>query len=570
MTPVPDPSPPVAMTFLTVPPLHRRFTSGGECMFREIGFNVSTDHLFKPLWKRNKQAWLERGFTLRNMNGKWLLQQWLAVVGPGQLALTAVGEQVLNSFRNPQAEMALEAAKVVLDLPPLPPELEAKLLEYQVEPARQLLRALNEGEKEWGYPGAWDTSDMGTGKTYQSLAAAIATGLEVAVVCPLAVIPAWGRAFAHFGHKPLFVLNYESLRTGNRKWCKIENIDGGRQFAWKMEPKDTIFVFDEAHTMKSIGKRTQALGIAAIRQRFPIIMASGTLSRDPTEMRASGRIVGLHKGKESFEHFMLDHHCRHNGGKNWKFVGGKFGRQKLADIHRKVFPARGCRVRIADLGDRFPETQIMAESFETGETQKIAQAFKDAEEMCDRMRQQGMNEGEIARRRSSAYMAAWHQSERLKVPSIVEMARQEIEAGRSVAIFCNFIDVRIALMEALNTKCAIYGGQNPFDRERCIGDFQADRQRVIVANIDAGGVGVSLHDINGDFPRTSIILPTNKVVSITQALGRVHRAGGKSRSRQIVFYAAGTVEDEICAVIRTRMAQIQTLNDGEMYPADKF
>jgi len=556
---------------MVVPPLHFKWTREGDCRFREISLHLGCEMAFRKAWKERKIEWLRRGFSLRNMNGRWLLQQWLRVDGEN-LTLTPIGQEKVDAFSNPQAalDLQVEESEVKLDLPELPADIEAKLFEYQIEPARQIFRALQKGESEWGYPGAWDSSDMGTGKTYQSLAAALATGLEVAVVCPLAVIPAWKRAFAHFGHHPLFVMNYESLRTGNRQWVKIEQIEGGRQFVWKMKPQDTCIIFDEAHMMKSVGKRTQALGIAAIRQRFPLIFASGTLARDPTEMRASGRIAGLHTGGNDFERFLEEHNCRKNGGDAYKFIGGRNGRAALQRIHRKVFPARGARVRIVDLGDRFPETQIRAESFDTGETAKIAQAFRDAEEMLARLEQQGMNAGEVARRKASVYMEAWHASERLKVPALVEMARLEIEEGRSVAFFVNFTDVRLELMKSLKTDCAIFGGQPPFAREDCIKRFQEDQSRVIVANIDAGGVGVSLHDVNGEHPRTSIILPTNKVVSLTQALGRVHRAGGKSRSRQIVFFAAGTIEEQICEVIRKRMAQIGTLNDGELYPKAKF
>lgn len=913
LSPVPDPSPAVEVAGVVFPPLHEKWTRDGECRFREVRLHLGNDGSFKAAWKKHKRTWLERGFSMRSMNGAWFVQQWLRVDGE-TLTLTEIGQNKLNDFVNPQAEMVLEAEPIKLDLPDLPADIAAKLFEYQIEPARQLLRALQKGEAEWGYPGAWDCSDMGVGKTFQALAAALASGLEVGIICPLAVIPAWKRAFQHFGKQPpLFVMNYESLRTGNRQWVKVEPMPNGegRRFTWTMNPRDTILIFDEAHCfpshtkittdrgeipigeivrqqltvsvwtydfvvgcgmfkpvtgwfrnpqkplfrihhengffdctgeheiftsnrgwqaaaslcstdylfalrnnsptngsqakvllpvmrcqgeggiikkagcllrslpdclsskiqragnmlaemlghqeivssrmacskgqdfayqsaatenfhstqgisgahekqqpygksrhkgkdapvpfwqnflgswgqrkdncsatksvgrsrvangafhrhtsqhqgavsestemlsrryclspsevgsrnrrenapskevevlrppqggdtcpsrvvsveilesgsglesewrggdsalydievegthcyfaegvlvhncMKSTGKKTQALGIAAIRQKFPLIFCSGTLARDPTEMRASGRLVGLHQGGKDFERFMQDHSCD-GSGIAWKFYGGRRGREALARIHRTVFPSRGARVRIADLGDRFPDTQIVAESYDTGETQKIAAAFKEAEELLERMAKQGASEHEIRMRKASAYMEAWHMSERLKVPAIIEMARLEMEEGRSVAIFCNFVDCRQMLMDGLNTKCAIYGGQNPQHREACIAEFQADKSRVIVANIDAGGVGVSLHDVNGEFPRTSIILPTNKVVSMTQALGRVHRAGGKSRSRQVIFFAAGTVEEQICEVTRKRMAQITTLNDGELYPESRF
>lgn len=571
---VPDPAPPFDIPGLTFPPLHERWMAAGKCKFRERRIPLQSETLFKRSWNAHKREWLERGFQLRNDNGDWYLSQWL-LDSPMGYSLTRIGREKLEALGKPKDLGLPPEPEVVLDLPELPESIAAKLYGYQVEPARQILRAVLEGPKEWGYAGAWDTSDLGTGKTFQSLAAAIATGFEIGVVCPLAVIPAWKRAFAHFGAVPRFIRNYESLRTGNRDWVSKEtfiNAQGkqARRFRWNLDPAETLLIWDEAHNCKTAGSLNQNLLLAAIRQGFALICCSGTMATDPTHMRATGRVVGLHKGGDDYGRFCELHNCDTNNGTTWKFRGGKRGREALARIHRAVFPRRGARVRIQDLGEAFPETQIMAEAFQTSETQAIKAAFDEAHDIIARLEKQGAPAGQIMMQKASAYLQAWHKSELAKIPTIVETVHQELEAGRSVALFVNFTDVRLKLMEALKTRCAIFGGQPAPAREQCIADFQADRSRVIVANIDAGGVGVSLHDVNGTHPRTAIILPTNKVVSLSQALGRVHRAGGKSRSRQIILFAADTIEEQICTVVRRRMAQITTLNDGDLYPEDKF
>lgn len=573
---VPDPAPPVVLPpAIRMGDLREKWTQEGRRFFREAAVPVTCDVQMKSLWLNNKQAFLARGFTIRQHNGQWFLQQWLNRE-KDQWTLTPYGQQKLAAVMAPPnlpMETPPDETKV-MDLPALPLDLEAKLFDYQVQPARQIFRAVMNGEQEWGYPGAWDTSDLGTGKTFQSLAAAIATGYEIGVICPLSVISAWKKAFQHFGQCPRFVRNYESLRTGRRDYVSLEHHINGqgkkvKRFNWNVDPKHTLLMFDEAHNLKNAGTLNQGLLMAALRQKFPVICISGTLAADPTHMRATGRVVGLHKGSGDYLRFLTEHECAACGN-SWSFKGGPKGKLALQRINRRVFPNRGARTKIADLGDRFPETQIMAEAFETGETRAIAEAFKKAEESIANLERQGKPEWEIKMMRASAYMAAWHESERLKVPAIVDMCKTEIEEGRSVAVFVNFTDVRVALMEKLKTRCAIYGGQNQTQRQYCIDAFQTEKSRVIIANIDAGGVGVSLHDVNGEYPRTAIILPTNKVVSLTQALGRVHRAGGKSRSRQIIFFAAETVEEQICANVRRKMSQIATLNDGDLDPAAKF
>lgn len=562
---------------MVLPPLRERWITGGQkCAFRELTIPTSLEFTWKPIWKTQRARFFERGYSMKLDNGKWTLCQWLLITPTGH-TLTQIGHEKLESLRNPNAELAMTTdAAPQLVLPPLPSELEAKLFDYQVQPARQLLNALMTGNDAWGYPGAWDCSDLGTGKTYQALAAAIATGLEVGVVCPLSVIPAWKNAFKHFGHHPRFVLNYESLRTGKRDYVKIESFSNpntgrsGKRFKWKLKPEDTILLYDEAHCVKNSMTKNQALAIASVRDRFPLIFISGTIANDPTHMRATGRAVGLHNGLESYSAFLASNGCTENyGGKTWVFNGGVRGRAHLARIHSTVFPKRGARTRIVDLGDRFPETQILVEAYETGYTDEINKAFKEAGKTIENLKAQGMGEGQAKMLQQSAWMKAFHESERLKIPAIIEKAEEELEEGRSVVVFVNFTDVREELMRRLKTGCAIFGGQPAHHRERCIAEFQADEARVLIANIDAGGVGVSLHDLHGNHPRTAIILPTCKVTSIVQALGRVHRAGGKSRSRQIIFYSVG-FEEEICKGLRRKIQNLGALNEGDVSPETIF
>ncbi len=566
---------PIHFGHIELPALREKWLREGVRWFRECAVPMFAEHAFRKTWKLHRPEFLERGFTLRQHDGKWFLQQWLVKTG-SVYTLTDIGEAILAEARGDSTDLPFEEPSLTLD--PLPAHLEAKLFDYQVEPARQILRAIRHGQAEWGYAGAWDCSDLGTGKTYQDLAAAIASDLEIGIICPLSVISAWRAAFAHFGFPARFIRNYESLRTGRRDYVKLERYQGDqgkpmKRFQWQLKPQDTILLFDEAHNVKKTGTLNQGLAMAAIRQGFPTIFISGTLAANPTQMRATGRVVGLHGGNLPWATFLERNGCtgKTKSGKDWKFCGGHRGKKILLNIHRTVFPSRGARTRIADLGDRFPDTQIMAEPFETGETEKIAAAFREAEYAIERLRQQGDHtEEQLKMIRQSAYLRAWHASERAKVPAIVELAHDEIEEGQSVALFVNFTDVREEIMKKMNTKCGIFGGQPPWQRDNCIRDFQQGLSRIIVCQIKAGGVGVSLHDTTGEYPRTAIILPTNNAVDLKQALGRVHRAGGQSKSRQIVLFAAGTVEEQICKQVRSTISNFDTLNDGVMYPEAKF
>jgi hypothetical protein len=556
---------------LRLPELQPRQTANGEVWFRE----AVTPSGFKRYWQTHKAELTLRGFSLKLKHQTWFLQQWLAKDQEGNYTLTIRSQEHLRG----QQELALpEPAPPkaeTLHLPPLPDGLEDKLFSYQRPIARQLYRAVMCGQAEWGYPGAWDTSSLGTGKSFQSLAAALATGRKIGVVCPMTVIPAWHGVFRHFGAEPLFCINYETLRTGKTEWLKREDSTDNRgkrrtRYEWKVSATDTLIIFDEAHRMKAMDTLNTKMGLAAIRNRIPCMAVSATIAQSPLNMLFSGQIVGLHQGRETFHHFLHQHACFQHPKYGWVFDRREKGSRALVRIHQKVFPQRGGRCRIADLGDMFPETQIIAQGYETGETKKIQHAFKQTQDKLKELEEAGMNEDVVQAKLRMLYMDAWHNSERLKIKAIAEMVHEEIENGNSVAVFMNFTDTREELMRALNTKSAIYGQQKPTEREKCIEDFQADHSRVIVCNTQAGGVGVSLHDLHGNHPRTAIILPTNNAEALAQALGRVHRAGGKTKSRQIIFFAAGTIEEEICEKVKKQISKIDTLNDGDMMPEKRF
>src|SRR5690606_28011900 len=90
-----------------------------------------------------------------------------------------------------------------------------------------------------------------------------------------------------------------------------------------------------------------------------------------------------------------------------------------------------------------------------------------------------------------------------------------------------------------------------------------NKSNIIIANIQAGGVGISLHDLHGK-QRMSIISPTWSGIQMQQALGRIHRAGSKSPAIQKIVYCAKTYEERICDIIKEKMRTISAINDGDL------
>lgn len=73
-----------------------------------------------------------------------------------------------------------------------------------------------------------------------------------------------------------------------------------------------------------------------------------------------------------------------------------------------------------------------------------------------------------------------------------------------------------------------------------------------------------MHDLNGLFPRVSIISPGYSAQMIIQALGRIFRANAKTAVRQRIVFCSGTIEEDICANMKDKITNIGMLNDNDM------
>ncbi|MFA9262992.1 MAG: helicase-related protein, partial [Undibacterium sp.] len=435
----------------------------------------------------------------------------------------------------------------------------AKLLPYQIAAVLRLKRALTHGN-------ALDASDTGSGKTYCALVAAAELGLRPCIIAPLAVLPSWQRAAAALGVTICWLINYDKIRGGKGPIAKWEGDGKSKTFVFKYLPENHILIFDEVQKCKSPDSLQGKMLRDAARAGHKILCLSATAAKDPTEMRNLGTALKLHDGTRSnWEQWCVRNGCT-SGQYGLKFAPFGKGKRYLEAIHRAIFPQKGNRIRVADLPE-FPETRIEAETLDTGNTDFITGAYAEMDkELAKIQSDTGMTANDKGASTLAAMMKARIASEKGKLKLFRELAEEAIEEGRSAVIFLNFREHIDILMKDLKTKCVVWGGQKADERQQCIDDFQADRSRIIIISLQAGGAGLSLHDLNGNFPRLAIISPSYSAIDLKQALGRVHRAGAKTKSFQRIIFAAGTIEEQICESVREKLSNIDTLNDGTLAP----
>ena len=411
-----------------------------------------------------------------------------------------------------------------------------------------------------------------TGKTYSAVAVARELGLKICVICPKAVIKKWKTVIIkHFGLKDSLVdvVNYEKLIRGNKD-SKIASFvlprhARSKKFEWNL-PKKTLIIWDEAHKLKNWKTQNAKRCNDAIGKGYPMLFCSATMATNPLEMRAIGRAVKLFTGNRSYYDWVYDNGV-YKGTWGLEFNNDK---NVLKRLHHQLFIQRGVRLR-RDSIPNFPACEIIPDVYNMDEqdSNKINEIFYEMEQELELVRQREKEDKKRAEKVNRELqeiviqIRARQKIELIKVPLFVEMIEEAKEEGFSVAVFVNFTETLQAIADRIKTTC-IFDGKTPDKiREKNIELFQSDKERIIIVNIQSGGVGLDLHDLNGNFPRISLISPSYSVGLMKQSLGRIWRDSAKTKSLQKIVCVANTVEENVCHNLQQKLNNLSMINDGE-------
>jgi superfamily II DNA or RNA helicase len=497
-----------------------------------------TDQFWK-VYREDKELFKEQmskaGINLGKFREEWGLSWW----STEDLKF----KQIIVSDNQVEAVAELDL------IPLLHPE---GLFEYQQTSVQMGVASMNK------YNRVLLGHSTGVGKTFCALGIARELGKRIAVVCPKPITTDWHRAAKMMGVEVHEICGWEWAKTGKSQLGRWTD-ENKKTFRF-MLPEDVLLVFDEVHRGKGEATQNAFLVRDSVVQNIPAIALSATIADDPTKLWAIGQFLGLHQGGKDYFRFLSQNGCRKTRF-GMQFTGGN---SVLKKLHSRIYPEKGNRLRHSDLGDAFPETMIKARAFDMDNARKIAGEYDD---LCNRIEElrglENFSANVLAEQTRARQRIELH-----KAPAVCAMVRDMIEEGNSVFVAVNYSETRKFILDELKTSCSIHGGQDELERRGNIDSFQRDDSRVIVGIIQACREGLNLQDLNGNHPRVALIMPTPSPFDLKQVLGRVHRAGGKSKSIQYIVYAAGVyVEENICEKLDGKLKQMDLLADGEIDPA---
>jgi superfamily II DNA or RNA helicase len=324
-----------------------------------------------------------------------------------------------------------------------------------------------------------------------------------------------------------------------------------KTFNWTL-PEKTLLIFDEVHRCKNI-KTLHFKILASIKPylcpNIKCLVLSATVADKIKYFAPIGYILGWINDCSKYAVWL-----------NRKAHDTGFPKSKT--LHHLIFPFHGSRMKISELGNLFPRNQVITECYDMENAKEIEAQYEIIKKCIEDLRQKKNDTGCILARITRARQMI----ELLKYPTFCELIEDHLDSGLNVVVFVNYTDTLNKLAKTFETGSVIHGQQTETERNKIIDAFQRNETNLIIANIKAGGVGISLHDIHGNHQRVSIISPTWSAQDTVQTIGRIHRAEGKTPALQKFIFCAGTIEEYICDKLREKLDTLSTINDGILHP----
>jgi len=448
-----------------------------------------------------------------------------------------------------------------------------KLLSHQYEHYNNVCQIV---QNQYAY---LDLSNMGSGKTFITLALAAKYNLSLIVICPLSMITIWEKACQNYRINLKAVTTYQSLRGSGKKplkHCLLEKIDNQYQstnFFKNCVKEGLLLVFDECHKLKNPTAQLQA---AHTLVKTLININSGSrialLSATPFDKREHSvsilKMLGIilhdklynYQGTTNSYELLglaeLIKKCKQINYLATKMIIGNY----LIDKKRAYELCYELFQKIIR-----PQVTSIMSSPKLDSEKDIADGFynirnKDLQLLTYgiNMLQKSTNYNDTIKSvnltsiRWSDITTSLLIIEVAKLSTMIRLATTTLNNNpqSKVILYFNFIKTIKSATKRLKTfnPLVMYGQTKSQDRKNIISKFQlpTNDYRVLISNPIVGGVGINLDDHDGNWPRFMYVVPTYNFIDLHQATGRIYRTTTKSKACiRFVYSKDYTIEASI-------------------------
>lgn len=408
-----------------------------------------------------------------------------------------------------------------------------------------------------------DTSDMGCGKTFATMATALYYGLSIVLVSPKGVVNTWKKECNKYGVDLAVSLTYQSLCGKKNKPLKnglLDKIDDAYVTTAKFDKliqKGILLVFDEVHNLKNDNNQLSS-ALALVRKIIDTNCGSriAALSATPFDkiecaesilkvlgIIKSDRLLHYDLGSDTYEYLgikeLLDK-CRtinkdltDNLEKQYRITAGRaqYLCYKLyKDVLKGYISSAMDSPKIDAEKDALNGYYYMSKSNANKLKQAISYLKRQTkyDENTNQINMSGISWGALS--------VALKIVEASKLEIFARLAKDQLakDPKSKVIIYLNFIENMGLMCKLLSEyKPLLLSGKVASNaREVIMEKFQrpTDEYRIIIAHPKVGGVGISLDDRDGNWPRYMYVSPSYKFIELHQATGRIYRTSTKSKA----------------------------------------
>lgn len=399
---------------------------------------------------------------------------------------------------------------------------------------------------------AMDADSMGLGKSATAIGYAMYKKRKTLIVCPKSVKLNWKREIDRFAGKAVCIWESTGKQGRINAQFHIINYDIVDKFAAQLNKLGfELLVCDEATYLKNRNtKRAKAvLGNAKEKKVYPglstpdVIFLTGTpILNRPVEAFTLLNFLDP-KRFTSLYHFTQSY-----GG--WK---GEEPRN-LDELHN----------RTKDLVIRRLKSEVMTELPEKQRNDLIIEMTPSDRHQYETMLSRVFSQWNAGGKPSVSQMPAIQQflAEK-KMPRLIEVVDEILEADRSVLIFSCFIEPLRRLKEHYGKEAGMIDGSlSTAARQVVIDDLAAKRSRIGLFGLKSGGMGIDGLQNHID---TVIFLDQDWVpANHEQAEDRAHRNGQKNKVQVFYMICEDTVDAYMREVLTEKQKIIDTVVDGKM------
>jgi hypothetical protein len=415
-----------------------------------------------------------------------------------------------------------------------------------------------------------DGSQTGSGKTYVTGFIAKKLNMDaVFIICPRNVIDNWKKVMALIGIPVLYITTYETWRgtalaPPSHGYIKLHTGKDGKitytitnELTTLIGKKKVLFIFDEFQKCKNNSVLQEAIVTLNVylrqNKKTPSAFISATEYDKPEHAFNIFRAMGLTSHTSLMRYDRSRKVYIYTGLMSMRNYARKYTSSPLpappTEKDNELLNAHAHTLLTKHIMPHILSSMPF-QSYESDINNMIIMPSNDVSVVANKIIEGMLVEIDKIKGKGIVGMSNiinnMHLLEMIKVrlvlPQLIRILLQDSHA--KIAVFCNYraplLYLQYMLEEAGYAPLMLTGTCTEKQRIQAMEKFNYPNEdhRVFLSITKAGGVGISLHDTHGGYPRHVYIMSDYSIIPVMQAFGRTNRIGMKSKTYQNVVYIA--------------------------------